>query len=179
MRAPVLLRLALVVVLVVAVQAAVIVNLRLAAAHPEIIWLLPMSAALLGGAEYGALVGFVAGLALDCTLATPFGLSAFVGVLLGYGLGQIAERSGLAADGGVWWLVPVLGFVSCLIAVLAYAVFGIVLGEDQFSGVNYAAITVVVSLGGALFALPIWWLTGWALGSRRGAHHAVNREVSW
>ena len=179
MRSPVLLRLTLVIIAVVVLQVSVLLNLQLGGVHPEIVWLLPVAAALLGGAEYGALVGFVAGFALDCMLPTPFGLSAFVGVLLGYGLGLAAERTGLAADGGVWWLVPALGFGLSIVAVLAYAAFGIVFGEDQFSSLNYLALLSVVPLGGAIFAIPVWSATAWAFGSRRGAHHARTGDVSW
>ena len=172
-------RLLLVIVVVVGLQASVMPNVRILGAHPEIVWLLPICAALLGGAELGALVGFVSGLAIDCLLPTPFGLTAFVGVLAGFGLGQLAERSGLAADGGVWWLLPALGAGLSALCVLAYDVFGIVLGEDQFTSVNIVAIVAVVAVFGALLIVPIWMAVGWAVGSRSGARRSRPSEVGW
>ena len=179
MRAPVLLRLLLVIILVVALQSSVLLNLRIDGIHPEIVWLLPMAAALLGGADYGAIVGFIAGFAIDCLLPAPFGLSAFVGVLLGYGLGQFSERTGLAADGGAWWLVPLIGLITSFLAVLAYAAFGIVFGQDQFANANYLGLVTVVPLTSAIFAIPVWLSMSWAFGSRRGVHHRRTSEVSW
>jgi cell shape-determining protein MreD len=173
------LRLLLVIVAVVAVQDAVMVHLRVFGAHPELIWLLPLTAGLLGGAELGAVVGFFSGMALDCLLPTPFGLTAFVATLIGYGIGTVAERSGLAAEGGVWWLLPGLGAAVGVLGVLAYAAFGIVFGEDQFSGVNYLAIIPVVTFFGALFAVPIWMLSAWAVGDQRGARRSRSAETSW
>ena len=178
MRWPVLLRLLLVIIIVVAVQDSVILNIRIGGAHPEIVWLLPMAAALLGGAEYGALVGFVSGFAIDCLQPTPFGLTAFIAVILGFTLGKTAERTGFGAD-GPWWVVPGVGALFSLVGVLAYAIFGIVFGQDQFSGANLLAILPVVTFGGAIFALPVWAALSWAFGSRRGAHYARSSEVSW
>ena len=175
----VVLRLLLVIVAVVVVQDSVIVHLRVFGAHPEIVWLLPLTAGLLGGPELGAVVGFFGGLALDCLLPTPFGLTAFVATLIGFGVGTVAERSGLAAEGGVWWLLPGLGGAASMFGVLAYAAFGIVFGEDQFSGVNYLAIIPVVMLFGAAFAVPLWMLTAWAIGDQRGARRNRSAETNW
>jgi cell shape-determining protein MreD len=179
MRARLAIRLLLVIIAVVAVQAAVMVNLVVAGAHPEIVWLLPISAALLGGAELGAIVGFVSGISIDCLLITPFGLSAFVGVLIGFFLGQLAERSGLAAEGGVWWLLPALGAGLSALCVLAFDAFGIVLGQDQFTALNLPAIVGVVAISGALLMVPIWMAMSWAIGSRSGARRSRAGEVSW
>src|SRR5205807_9679243 len=77
-------RVAFVIFLVVMVQQTVVVALRVGGAHPDLLWLLPITAALLDGPETGAIVGFWAGLAFDLVLPTPFGLSALVGCVLGY-----------------------------------------------------------------------------------------------
>lgn len=171
-------RLGLVALLVVVFQAAIADRIVFFGVHPELVWLLPMAAGLVGGIEYGALMGFVAGLALDCLLPTPFGLTALVGVMVGVVMGQIAERSGFGGDGGVWWLLPAAGAGVSAAAVLAYGLVGIVVGEDQFANANYPALLGVVAAGGALFAVPVWSLVARAFGSRRGAHHARS-EAGW
>jgi rod shape-determining protein MreD len=173
------LRVLLVIIAVVAIQASLMVKLRIDGAHPEIVWLLPITAALLGGAELGAIVGFISGIAMDCLLPTPFGLTAFVGVLVGFSLGQMAERTGLAGDGGVWWLLPALGAGLGAACVVAYDAFGIVLGEDQFTSVNLGVVVAVVAVVGGILIIPVWMAMGWAVGSRSGARRARTGEVSW
>jgi hypothetical protein len=177
--AKVVLRVLLVVIAVVVIQASVMINLRVDGAHPELVWLLAIAAGLLGGAEMGAAVGFFSGLALDSLLPTPFGLTAFVGVLLGAGIGLLAERTGLAADGGVWWMLPALGGGLSALSVVAYDAFGIVLGEDQFSSVNLLVIVGVVAVVGALLMIPVWLAMSWAVGSRSGARRSRTSEPSW
>jgi hypothetical protein len=73
-------RVALVIFFVLMVQQTVMVALRIRGAHPDLLWLLPITAALLDGPETGAIVGFWAGLSFDLVLprwgacsATPSG----------------------------------------------------------------------------------------------------------
>ena len=63
-----MLRVALVIFIVLMVQQTVMVALRIGGAHPDLLWLLPITAALLDGPETGAIVGFWAGLAFDLVL---------------------------------------------------------------------------------------------------------------
>ena len=97
-------RVALVIFIVLMVQQTVMVALRVGGAHPDLLWLLPITAALLDGPETGAIVGFWSGLAFDLVLPTPFGLSALVGCLLGYAIGVAHDGrrppGGLAQAGG-------------------------------------------------------------------------------
>ena len=79
MRSRIVLRVGLVVLLLLLVQSTVILSIDLGGMHPDILWLLPITAALLAGPETGAVVGFWAGLAFDLVLPTPFGLGALVG----------------------------------------------------------------------------------------------------
>ena len=73
--------------------------LRIDGVHPDIVWLLPITAALLDGPETGAIVGFWSGLAFDLVLPTPFGLSALVGMLLGYAVGSLTTAADPRAGG--------------------------------------------------------------------------------
>ena len=98
-----ILRVALVVFVALMVQQTVMVALRIGGAHPDILWLLPITAALLDGPETGAIVGFWSGLAFDLVLPTPFGLSALVGCLLGFTVGVLSAP----VDPRATWLKPV------------------------------------------------------------------------
>ena len=98
-----MLRVALVIFIVLMVQQTVMVALRIDGAHPDLLWLLPITAALLDGPETGAIVGFWAGLAFDLVLPTPFGLSALVGCVLGYSVGALTTAADPAPSGSSRW----------------------------------------------------------------------------
>jgi rod shape-determining protein MreD len=172
------LRLALVVVLGVVVQISILTNLRIAGMHPEIIWLFPLCAGLIGGAELGSIAGFGAGLALDCLQPTPFGLTALVATLIGYFAGLLAERSGFTGDGSAWWVTPGLGVLASVSGTLAYGLLGFVFGEDQFTGINYLVLVPVVAVAAGLLAIPVWFVVNWALGDASSARRVTIEATS-
>ena len=55
----VILRIALVTLLLLLIQSTVILPIRIGGMHPDLLWLLPITAALLAGPETGAVVGFL------------------------------------------------------------------------------------------------------------------------
>lgn len=141
------------------VQMTVLLDIRIGGASPEVMFLLPIAAGLVGGPIEGAAVGFVAGIAADLLVPTPFGLSALVGTLVGFGVG--------ATSGGV--MRDVRGFASLValagsaIAVMLYAVLGAVLGESQFLHVDLAVVAAVVALTNAVLAAPAVKILRWAI----------------
>src|SRR5580658_9025492 len=112
------LRTTLIVFLVFVVQSTVALSVRLGGVHPDLLWLLPITAALLDGPETGAIVGFWSGLAFDLVLPTPFGLSALVGCLLGYTVGTATA----AVDRRAVWLRPVAAIIGSVSADMLFAV---------------------------------------------------------
>jgi rod shape-determining protein MreD len=173
------LRLALVLVAGVVVQISILSNLTVDGMHPELIWLFPVAAALVAGAEVGAITGFAAGIALDCLQPTPFGLTALVATLIGYGVGLASERSGLSAESGAWWLMPALGAGMSALAVALYGLLGFVFGEDQFTAVNYLVLIPVVTVAGGLFAIPVWLAVHWSFGEQRGRRRISGEVTGW
>ncbi len=135
-----MLRVALVIFIVLMVQQTVMVALRIGGAHPDLLWLLPITAALLDGPETGAIVGFWAGLAFDLVLPTPFGLSALVGCVLGYAVGSLTT----AADPRPTWLKPVAAVAGSVGADMLFAVLGAILGQGQMVQVDFLALFLVV-----------------------------------
>jgi rod shape-determining protein MreD len=157
---------------VLLVQSTIGLDLRIVGAHPELVWILPVAAGLVGGPEAGALVGFVAGLANDLLLPTPFGLSALVGCLLGFGVGRLVASM---SDPGPWVAV-VTAVAGSVGAVMLYAVLGAVLGQEQMLRVDLAAVVAVVAVTNAVLALPARRVIGWAIGAaplRRGRSTAA------
>ena len=86
-------RLGVVVLVALVLQVCLFSRFSYEGARPDVMILVAIAAGLVAGAERGALVGFVAGLAYDVVLTTPLGLSALVYCLVGYAVG--ASGSGV------------------------------------------------------------------------------------
>ena len=148
------------VVLLLLVQSTVMVDLTVGGAHPSILLLLPIAAGIVGGPEEGAVMGFVAGMAADLLLPTPFGLSALVGSLIGFAVGLQHRRH---HPRGV--VVPGPGRAGGQRGgVMLYAVLGAVLGQGQFLEVDLVAVVAVVAVVNAALAGPAVRLVAWAFG---------------
>ena len=152
-------RLALVIILVLMVQQTVMLALRVGGAHPDLLWLLPITAALIDGPETGAIVGFWSGLAFDLVLPTPFGLSALVGCLLGFATGTLTA----AVDPRAAWLKPVAALTGSVAADMLFAVLGAVLGQQQMVQVDFLSLFLVVAVSSVVLVLPVSRLMRWAL----------------
>jgi len=152
-------RLALVIFLVLMVQQTVMLALRVGGAHPDLLWLLPITAALIDGPETGAIVGFWSGLAFDLVLPTPFGLSALVGCLLGFATGTLTA----AVDPRAAWLKPVAALTGSVAADMLFAVLGAILGQQQMVQVDFLSIFLVVAVSLKKNVLPVSRLMRWAL----------------
>ena len=152
-------RLALVIFLVLMVQQTVMLALRVGGAHPDLLWLLPITAALIDGPETGAIVGFWSGLAFDLVLPTPFGLSALVGCLLGFATGTLTA----AVDPRAAWLKPVAALTGSVAADMLFAVLGAILGQQQMVQVDFLSLFLVVAVSSVVLVLPVSRLMRWAL----------------
>ena len=162
-------RVALVIFIVLMVQSTIMLSLRVGGAHPDLLWLLPITAALLDGPETGAIVGFWAGLAFDLVLPTPFGLSALVGCLLGYATGSLTA----AVDPRAAWLKPVAALTGSVAADMLFAVLGAVLGQQQMVQVDFLALFAVVAVSSVVLVLPVNRLMRWALAGENNRRSLV------
>lgn len=141
------------------VQQTLMLDIRIGGVHPDIMVLLPMAAGLVGGPGRGATMGFGSGLVADCLLPTPFGLSAFVGTLIGYGVGLAT----VAVDRSSWWLPTVAALVSSLVYEVVYALLGSILGQPQMIHAALANTAILVAVFNAVLAVPAVRLVAWAL----------------
>ena len=149
----------LVIVIVLVIQHTLLDALRVGGAHPDAMVLLPIVAGYAAGPERGAVFGFVAGLVADLFLPTPYGLSALVGCLLGFG-------TGLATGGLVrssWWLPPLVAAAATAAGLGGYAILGAVLGDPAMVRSYLAPALVVATPAAAVLALPVLRLVAWAL----------------
>ena len=152
-------RLSLVVFLFVVVQETVMLDLRVGGVHPDIMLLLPIVAGIVGGPSRGASVGFATGLAADLFLPTPFGLSALVGCLVGFGVGLAA----IAFDRSAWWVALVAALGASALYEVTYGVLGSVLGQPQMLHVALARIVVVVAVTNVVLAVVAVRLLKWGM----------------
>jgi rod shape-determining protein MreD len=153
------LRLVLVLVVVVILQETVAAGITIDGVHPDFVLLLCAVTGMVGGAEQGAVIGFVGGLAADLFLATPLGLSALSYAIIGYAVGTVQE--GIIHP--AWWLAPVTAAVASAGGVALYALAGAVVGQSDMLHYGLARIVVVVAVINAVLALPMLPAVRWAL----------------
>jgi len=166
-------RVALVIFIVLMVQQTMMVALRVGGVHPDLLWLLPITAALADGPETGGIVGFWAGLAFDLVLPTPFGLSALVGCLLGYAVGALTN----AVDPRTTWLKPVAAVTGSVAADMLFAVLGAILGQPQMVQIDFVALFLMISISSVVFVLPVSRLMRWALAGENNRHSLVPAQA--
>jgi len=162
-----------VIFVVLLVQQTVMVALRVGGAHPDLLWLLPITAALLDGPETGAIVGFWAGFVFDLVLPTPFGLSALVGCILGYATGALTA----AVDPRATWLKPVAALIGSVAADMLFAVLGAILGQQQMVQVDFLSLFFVVGISSIVLVLPVSRLMRWALAGETHRRSLVPAEA--
>lgn len=110
---------------VVGVQLAVFTQWRFAGVVVMLIWLWPVAVGLTGLTSIAIFAGFFAGVLFDAQTATPFGLSALVGMALAYVASRLGREGVGDLDSAALWVTPVIaagaGFVAPLLFVLSGA----------------------------------------------------------
>jgi rod shape-determining protein MreD len=154
-------RLAVVLLLAVLLQTAVAPHLRLLGANPDFALIAVVCVALVRGPETGAVFGFLTGIFAAIALMEPFGLSAFVLVVVGYLAGRYAETADLPAG-----LAPLLSvFVSTLLADVMLALAQFLLGRQVPLAFFFGRVLLPSLVFNTLLAAPVYllvrvWLKG-------------------
>lgn len=140
-------------------QASFLAHLRVASVELGLLVALALAAGLVGGPQRGGLVGFAAGVLADLVTTTPFGLSALVAALVGYGVGLVTVDR--ARRPGRWAVV--VGAAGMAAATLGFAALGELVGRPLLSTPDLARLVVVQALFGALAvpALAGLWRLAW------------------
>ena len=154
-------RLAGVLLVTVLLQTAVAPHLRLLGAYPDFALIAVVCVALISGAETGAVFGFLTGILTAIALMEPFGLSAFVFVLVGYFAGRYAETADVPAG-----LAPLLTvFVATLVANVLFAMAQFLLAREVPVGFFFGRVLFPSLVFNTLLAAPVYllvrmWLRG-------------------
>jgi rod shape-determining protein MreD len=162
-------RLALVVFVAVLLQIAVMSDLTVLDQSGDLVLLVAIAAGSVSGPDRGATFGFVAGLAYDLLLVdTPFGISALVYALVGYGVG--------VAAGWViqqrWWFHLTTAVLATVAAVALTAVVTRVLGRPYPIDDLVRAAGVEAAWSVALIVTARWALR-WVAGEERAERYRV------
>jgi rod shape-determining protein MreD len=136
------------ILLIVLLHTGVSPHFRVFGVAADVLLLIAIAGGIVAGPERGATIGFFAGLLADCFLQTPFGLSALVFCVVGWGVGAFQSRILHA----VWWIPMLTTAVAAALGMLAYAMLGAVLGESQLISARLVTVVAVVALVDALLS---------------------------
>ncbi len=145
--------------LLLSLQVSIFAHLRPFDVAPDVLLVAAIVGGLVGGGDFGARHGFVAGLLLDLVVPGPFGLAAGVYGTVGYATG-LFSRSFDSQDPRV---VPVLTGLASFVAMIVYG-FGLgVLGSEQFVEWHLVWVAFAVSVYSVILVFPVQTLYGWVM----------------
>lgn len=153
------LRLPLLLLGALTLQRSLVLDLQLGRLYPDLLLLVAIGVAVVGGSEAGAVAGFAAGLLADLFTQTPFGLSALTFALVAFGVGAL--QSGLIRS--AWWITPVTAAVASAAAVALFALLGAVIGQTHFLRADVGLVALGVAAVNAALSIPVARLVHWAL----------------
>ena len=131
---------------------------------PDVLLLVAIGIGLAGGPERGAIAGFAAGIAFDCTVTTPFGLSALVYGCVGYAVGGLQHT----LLGTTWWTPLAVAGIASAVGTLAYGVLGALTGNLEWLSPHTVVIAVVVGVLNTVLAVIVLPITRWSQGGELG-----------
>lgn len=149
----------LVLMLFLVVHLTILDRVQIFGVSPDGMMLLAVTAGIVGGPRFGALMGFASGLALDLFLETPMGLSALVFCLVGYAVGSI--------QGGVlraaWWIPVLTTLVASAAGELVYALVATVVGQPNLVTPHLLVVAGVVGVTNAIAAPLALRVVRWSI----------------
>ena len=133
--------------------------IRIVEVRPQLMLLVAVAAAIVGGSERGAVIGFVSGLLADVFLQTPLGLSALTFALVAFVVGLVQSSVIRSA----WWISPATAFLASAAGILSYALLGTIIGQSQFLRPRVLVVAVVVGAVNAALAPLMVKAMSWAM----------------
>lgn len=135
----------------VGVQLSVFSTLRFAGVVFMLVWLWPFALGLAGFTTLSIWAALVGGVFFDTHAATPFGLTAMVGVLLAYGASRLGKEGVGDLDSAAWWVTPILAAGAGASAPVIYTLGGV--GVLNFSLWHGSLVNSMVVNAAAFFVL--------------------------
>ncbi len=147
----------------VAIQVGLFSFLRPFGVAPDLMLVAAIVGGLIGGDDYGARHGFIAGLLFDLVLAGPFGLAAGIYGVIGYGSGLLGQ----AIDSDDSRILPFGVFLLTMVGTAAYAVSLGLLGAGGLISGSVLWIAFVVAVWAFVFLFPVRMAYGWVASAER------------
>lgn len=85
-----------------------------------LVWLWPLCVGLAGYTSLALFVALLGGIMFDTHATTPFGLTALVGMVLGYAASRLGREGVGDLDSAAIWVTPVIAAVGGFMAPLLY-----------------------------------------------------------
>ena len=136
---------------IVGVQLSVFSTWRFAGVVFMLVWLWPFALGLAGFTTLSIWAAVVGGVFFDTHAATPFGLTAMVGVVLAYGASRLGKEGVGDLDSAAWWVTPILAAGAGLVAPVIYTAGGV--GVLNFTLWRGSLVNMVVVNAVAFFLL--------------------------
>jgi|GEM_PF-890355 len=156
------LRLLAVIVVAVVIQQAVLNQMVVLYAHPDLLVLLAVCAGVVLGPTQGAIVAFCLGLGADLLLNMPFGLSCLTFSIAAFSASYFQKipmhKSGIGNTG-------FLCVTAALIATLFYAIMATLIGQHGMLTIQLLRVLVVIGAGGVIMVWPSLHILKWAVGN--------------
>ncbi len=154
------LRLLAVAVLAVLVQQAVLNQVVVMDAHPDILVLLAVCAGVVFGPVYGSMFAFVLGLGADLLVNLPFGLSCLTFSISAFTASYFQKipmhKSGVANTG-------LLCVSAALLSTVFYAIIATLIGQHGLLTSQLLKVLVVVGVGGLILVWPSISVLKWSI----------------
>jgi hypothetical protein len=136
---------------IVGVQLSVFSTLRFAGVVFMLVWLWPFALGLAGFTTLSIWAALVGGVFFDTHAATPFGLTAMVGVLLAFSASRLGKEGVGDLDSAAWWVTPILAAGAGAAAPVIYTAGGV--GVLNFSLWHGSLVNSMVVNAVAFFVL--------------------------
>ena len=137
--------------IVVGFQLAILTTMRIDGVVVMLVWLWPLCMGLAGFSSLSFVTAVVAGLFLDTHAATPFGLTAVVGLGLAYVASRLGREGIGDLDSAAWWVTPLIALAGGFLAPALYVALGAI--ELNFGLWRGSLVPAMIVNAGAFFIL--------------------------
>jgi rod shape-determining protein MreD len=136
------------------VQVSLLSSMRVAGGVPQLLLVTLVSVALLRGAVFGAIGGFVGGLLVDTATLETLGLTSLILTIGGYWIGRYGETTGRDRTHAPYVSVAVVTVIYALGAFFLHVLIG-----DPVSGRLIVVESLVPTIAfNLVLTAPIYWL---------------------
>jgi rod shape-determining protein MreD len=135
-------------------QTLIISRIRVLGVGADLFLIMTVIVAVVRGSMWGAVFGFVAGIAADITYLQPVGVRSLVYVVAGYALGMLVARFGAE---GLWMVLIYAGGASVAVQ-LVFGLFAYVMGPRDGLFTMLGVQLLPEAMLDALVAVPVYLL---------------------